>query len=100
MSTLAFAAADWIEHTVFGGDRKSPVILLAGVLLHAVAGVLATLTWHHYREVVHRVWAMTGPLVATTHARLRPADTSARVPRRHLLGSCLTSRAPPVNNFV
>ena len=95
MSTLAFATAELAEHGLFGGDRKPPLILLAGMLLHAVAGALATVTWHHYHDAVHRLWSLNLPSTADILARAQSLSTSLPVPRRRLHDSCLASRAPP-----
>jgi hypothetical protein len=100
MSSLAFVGAEVLEHALLGGGRKPPVILLAGLLLHAIAGALTTLTWHHYRDAVRRLWSMTRPLGAPT---LRPQlrmIAPVPGPRRHLCGSCITGRAPPVIALV
>ena len=100
MSTLAFASAELVEHAMLSADRKPPVILLAGLLLHALAGALTTVTWHHYRDAVHRMWATTEPVPAA--CRTPPAHITAPppAPRRHLCGSCITGRAPPALVFV
>jgi hypothetical protein len=99
ISTLAFGAAELTEHALLGADRKPPAILLAGLLLHALAGSLTTLSWRHYHGVVHRIWSMTGPLVAPVSAQPRPVSASAPAPRRYLCGACIAGRAPPLPHF-
>jgi hypothetical protein len=100
MSSLAFVGAEVLEHAVLGGERKPPVILLAGLLLHAIAGALTTLTWRHYRDAVHRMWSMTRPLTAPALGPQPRVFGPVPGSRRHLCGSCITGRAPPAAVFV
>ena len=100
MSSLAFVGAEVLEHALLGGERKPPVILLAGLLLHAIAGALTTLTWRHYRDAVHRMWSMTRPLTAPALGPQPRVFGPVPGSRRHLCGSCITGRAPPAAVFV
>ena len=95
MSTLAFVAAQLGEHILLDRVRMPPAILLAGVLLHALFGAVSALTWHHYYDLVCRLWSMTRPAAATSPTPLQHTSMSVRGPRRPFLDSCVTSRAPP-----
>lgn len=95
MSTLAFIGSELLEHTVFGGDRKPPVILVAGLLLHAFAGALAALTWRQYRDAVHKLRSATGPPAALDQARPQRTNRPRSWPRRPYRGSSIAGRAPP-----
>ncbi|RSM56833.1 hypothetical protein DMB66_32675 [Actinoplanes sp. ATCC 53533] len=95
MSTLAFVAAQLGEHTLLDGVRMPPAILLAGVLLHALFGTVGALTWHHYYDLLHRLWSPTRSTTATIPTPLQHTSVSVWGPRRPLFDSCVTGRAPP-----
>ena len=94
MSTTAFLVAQLAEQTILDGFRMPPAILLSGVLVHALFGAASGLTWHHYHDVVHRLWSPTRPTPASP-TPLPFRSTSAWNPCRPVFGSCVTGRAPP-----
>ena len=95
VSTVAFLAADAVEHAVLGLEGASPVLVLFGACLHALVGAGSSLFWLRFTDTVHTILAPLRPLAAAPVHRLgRPARRSGR--RRLLWAEAAAGRAPPI----
>jgi hypothetical protein len=95
VSTIAFLAADTIEHALLDMPATSPAVLLFGACLHAVFGVGASLYW---LRLLDHITVLSLPWYRLTEpAAERPRRPARHLRRRHRLRwtYAVTSRGPP-----
>ena len=95
LSTVAFLAADAVEHAVLGLEGASAVVVLFGACLHALVGAGSSLFWLRFTDTVHTILApLRPPAAADAHRLGRPARRLGR--RRLLWADAAAGRAPPI----
>ncbi|MBU2669898.1 hypothetical protein KOI35_40945 [Actinoplanes bogorensis] len=93
LSTVAFLAADAIEHTVLGLESTPPVVVVLGALLHASFGAGASLYWLRFTGGIALPSTRSNPQPVTAALPMAPR---VRPWRRLLWATAVVGRAPPV----
>lgn len=97
LSTVAFLAADVVEHAVLGLAPAPPALVLLGALLHALFGAGSSLLWMRFTDGVRGMLSSLRPAVSVGARRPnRPAHRPPR-PRRLLWAEAVAGRAPPAS---
>ena len=96
LSTVAFLAADAVEHAVLDLEGTSAVLVLFGACLHALVGAGSSVFWLRFSDTVHTVLApVRPPATAGVHGLHRPTRRSPGR-RRLLWADAVAGRAPPI----
>jgi hypothetical protein len=94
-STVAFLAADVIEHALLDLPRTPPALLLFGACLHAVFGVGVSLSWLRLLDhITAPNWPSGHHSEPATHHPGRPGP-HLWCRHRLLLAYAITGRGPP-----
>nr|WP_221383153.1 hypothetical protein [Actinoplanes polyasparticus] len=96
LSTVAFIAADALEHAALGVDSTPPSVYVTGLLLHAAFGAGTSLYSLRFTDGVR---SLVRPHVTRWATPLVPQPAALRWPRRwrrFLWAYALAGRGPPI----